>query len=104
MELFMRGLRIRRDGLVIKFRGSPDVLRDAHDEVKRRAAIFRELLPARVVYVPPRLVDALRGGTRASYYGACEHCDGEMSPHRGGACPLCEAAIRMARGLSATRA
>lgn len=72
------------------------VTAEAIKERNLRAAKFRELLPTRQPFRPMRIADGNPKG-----YGHCEHCDEPMSAHRTGACPLCEAAIRLARGIVA---
>lgn len=101
MDLFRRGLRVDRSTGGLRVRGPASVLAEFRAEVARRAALFAALLPARRPYVPLRIVAGERGG-RMAYYGACEHCDEELSRHRGGCCPLCEAALRAATGVSTT--
>ena len=95
LDLHKRGVRFERDNVTgrLRLKGPKYVLDAAREEIERRASLFAAL-PPRAPFTPRRITPAPSPQGRAAYYGRCEHCDDPMPKHRGGTCPLCEAAGR----------
>lgn len=73
----------------------PEVRGQMVAEIRRRSEIFAPLLPHAEHYTPVQIAPG-----HFKRYGQCAHCGDAMPSNRGGCCPLCGSAIRVAMGLT----
>ena len=93
LDLTRAGVEFRRDAhnTIVGLRGPKSLCEEAAQEITRRAARMRDVIPT-IDAVLPLLVIAARAPEARS--GQCSSCADPMADHRSGQCELCEAALR----------